>query len=129
MPHEPSGSVPCARLAQTPGVPPLQNWQPPVHADSQHTPSVQNPLAHWLAPMHIWPFDRLGVQAPALQKCVPMHWLSIVHDVKHAAPLHAYPLHDVAVGVVQVGVGEQVAAAVNMPAVQLAVPQVKPSVW
>lgn len=29
----------------------------------------------------------------------------------------------------QVGVGEQVAAAVNMPAVQLAVPQVKPSVW
>lgn len=89
MPHEPSGSVPWARFAQTPGVPPLQNWQPPVHADSQHTPSVQKPFAHWLAPMHVWPFDRLGVQAPALQKCVPMHWLSTVHDVKHAAPLHA----------------------------------------
>jgi hypothetical protein len=61
----------------------------------QHTPSVQKrPVPQPLAPLHALPMPTFGVHAPLLQKSLAMHWLSSVHDVKHAVGPHVYLSHD-----------------------------------
>ncbi len=52
--HSPRGStLSAATVRQRPGEPGnAQEWQVPVQAVSQHTPSTQNPEAHSAAPPH-----------------------------------------------------------------------------
>jgi hypothetical protein len=57
-------------LVQVPGTPTkLHDWQVPLHAVLQQTPSTQWPLKHWEFPEQICPFTDRQCPAPSHDTC------------------------------------------------------------
>jgi hypothetical protein len=61
--QSPRGSLPTGTMH----VPPPQNWQRPLHAESQHTPSTQCPLWHARSATHAMAIGSAVEHIPALQ--------------------------------------------------------------
>lgn len=70
----------------------LHAMHEPVQAPSQHTPWAQKPDWHSLLSLQSVPFG-LSPQELLRQKLPSLHCESLVHDPKHALPLHLYGLH------------------------------------
>jgi hypothetical protein len=86
--HSLSGSVPPGTARQMPS-----GWvvlliahatQAPTHADSQHTPSMQNRLAHSPAAAHAAPFAFAAMHEPDAQMLPIAQSLLDAHVVLHA---------------------------------------------
>ena len=66
-----------------------QAWQPPPHASTQQTPSVQKPLAHSSAATQVAPFAFCPTQVPvAEQKLFVAQSLFETHVVLHVVAPH-----------------------------------------
>lgn len=94
-----------------------------MHGELQHTPSTQLFELHSVAPPHVAPFAFFPVHAPLEQKSPVMQSVSTVHVVLHAVEPHVYGAHVVVVAAGQLPAPSQLAPAVAMPPLQLAVRQ------
>ena len=105
--------VPAATLLQVPGdAVSAHDLQMPVHADSQQTPCSQkferhSPFARQMAPFGLRPHD------PFTHTAGGWHWLSIVHDGRHASVPQVNGKQGRVAGVTQVPAPSQDASGVN----------------
>jgi hypothetical protein len=103
---------PAATLLHTPReLPSAQDLQVPVQADSQQTPCSQKFERHSSFLRQTAPFD-LRPHDPFTQTAGDWHWLSAVHDGRHASVPQMNGKHGLAPGVTHVPAPSQVDSAV-----------------
>jgi hypothetical protein len=117
--------VPVVVAPQVPLAPPVFAAEHALHAVVQallqQKPSAQNPDVHWLAALHEPPFAFLATQAVAEQKSPAMQSVSAAQVILHAGDPHTNGAQLLVAAVGHAPAPLQLAAAVAMPLVQLAV--------
>ena len=86
--------------------------QPPAHADSQQTPSMQLPLPHSREMVHAAPCGLIVVQIVPAQKLPAVQSADVAQVVLHALAPHTYALQDDVAAARQLPAPSQVRAAV-----------------
>jgi hypothetical protein len=118
-----------AIVAQLPGVLPpvlsLQDWQVPLQAALQQTPSTQLPPMHWSLAVQVEPLPRFAVHVPLKQRPLTQSASAAQVDALHALAeaQTTPPVQALAAGVEQTPAPLHVPAVVSCPPLQAGEPQ------
>lgn len=123
-PHSLSGSLPPVTGRHRPLPCPVfgcaHAWHVPAHADSQHTPSTQNPDRQLTAAVQVAPTAPLFRHSVPAQYALAAQLASLVQAVRQAVAPHAKGAHAVVIPERQLPPPLQVPAVVSLPALHVA---------